>query len=172
VPAQDHEALLGDLYEEFQRGRSVSWYWIQIAAGILVGSWNEMRAHRLLVLRAIVIGLVTQALVVETIFRLNDVLGAWGSEATFQAGRVIGYVLVGWLIVRLHRDHGIAMVLAYRSLVLLLPFEVLLHVLHVLRPPGPGYFHSVSLAFLNGFVIDPSLMLLGGYFATRPKATR
>jgi len=171
VPAQDHDVLLGDLCEEFQRGRSVAWYWVQIVAGIFVGTWNEMRAHKLLVLRAIVIAFVSQALVVDAIFRLHDVLSGWGLKATFEAGRVIGYVLVGWLIVRLHRNHGIAMVLAYRSLALLLPFEVLLHLLHVLRPPGPEYFHSVSLAFLNGFVIDPSLMLIGGYFATRPEAT-
>ena len=171
VPAQDHDVLLGDLSEEYQHGRSTGWYWLQIMAGILVGSWKEMRGHKLLVLRAIVIGFAAQALVVDIIFRLHGVLAGRGPNATFEAGRVIGYVLVGWLIVRLHRNHGIAMVLAYRSLVLLLPFEVMLHLLHVLRPPGPGYFHAVSLAFLNGFVLDPSLMLLGGYFAARPGDT-
>jgi hypothetical protein len=42
VPAQDHDVLLGDLCEEYQRGRSLAWYWAQILAATVVGSWKDL----------------------------------------------------------------------------------------------------------------------------------
>ena len=32
LPSQDIDALLGDIVEERQRGRSASWYWLQLGA--------------------------------------------------------------------------------------------------------------------------------------------
>ena len=60
VPAQDHDALLGDLSEEYQRGRSIAWYWLQIFVAIVVRSWKDVRGHTLVAARAIVTGLVAQ----------------------------------------------------------------------------------------------------------------
>jgi hypothetical protein len=37
------EALLGDLFEDFRRGRSAAWYWRQVLAAILVGFVRELR---------------------------------------------------------------------------------------------------------------------------------
>jgi hypothetical protein len=37
------EALLGDLFEDFQSGRSSAWYWRQVLAAILVGFVREVR---------------------------------------------------------------------------------------------------------------------------------
>jgi hypothetical protein len=38
VPGQDHDALLGDVREERERGRSALWFGVQILAAILIGS--------------------------------------------------------------------------------------------------------------------------------------
>ena len=43
-----NEVLAGDLAEEYQRGRSVAWYWRQVIVAILVGCGNEIRTHKLL----------------------------------------------------------------------------------------------------------------------------
>jgi len=40
-----NEALAGDLLEEFQRRRSVVWYWRQVLGPILVSLSNELRAE-------------------------------------------------------------------------------------------------------------------------------
>ena len=84
VPAQDHEALLGDLCEEYHRRRSISWYWLQILAAIIVGSRKDIRAHRLVAARAIGTGLVSQLLLVVVTLQLKNVLtGAgfmWGDR--------------------------------------------------------------------------------------------
>ncbi len=41
VPAQNHDALLGDLCEEYQRRRSVAWYCLQILSAVVVGAWKD-----------------------------------------------------------------------------------------------------------------------------------
>jgi hypothetical protein len=39
------EALVGDLFEEFNRGRTVSWYWRQVLVAIAVGFAGELRTQ-------------------------------------------------------------------------------------------------------------------------------
>jgi hypothetical protein len=43
----DHEALSGDLLEEFQRGRSARWYWRQTLSAIGVGLLRKSRTYTL-----------------------------------------------------------------------------------------------------------------------------
>jgi hypothetical protein len=47
VHAQDHDALLGDLCEEYQRRRSKAWYFFQILAAIVIGSLRNVRTEML-----------------------------------------------------------------------------------------------------------------------------
>src|SRR5215470_9933422 len=70
VPAHDHDALLGDLYEEYQRDRSAFWYWAQIVAAIVVDSFKDMRVHWVLALRSIAIG-------VASFLAYFQVVGIW-----------------------------------------------------------------------------------------------
>jgi hypothetical protein len=48
-------AIAGDLLEEFNRGRSAAWYWRQVLVAIVVGCATEVRHHRGLAARAILI---------------------------------------------------------------------------------------------------------------------
>ena len=50
-PAVD--ALLGDLHEEYQDGRSAAWFWRQALTGVAVTFVADVRAHKLLTLRAV-----------------------------------------------------------------------------------------------------------------------
>jgi len=43
----DHEALSGDLLEEFQRGRSTAWYWRQALSAIGVGLLRKSATYAL-----------------------------------------------------------------------------------------------------------------------------
>src|SRR5262249_3751810 len=51
-----NEALIGDLLEEYRQGRSAAWYWRQVLMAILVGCGGEVRANKLLAVRAVVTG--------------------------------------------------------------------------------------------------------------------
>lgn len=42
-PGYRSEALAGDLFEEYQQGRTHAWYWRQTAAAILVGGTRLLR---------------------------------------------------------------------------------------------------------------------------------
>jgi hypothetical protein len=189
VPAQNHDALLGDLSEEFHRRQSVVWYWAQILAAIIVSSWKDIRAHKLLAFRAIIVGFALQALAVYAIFWLRGVLTGGGFmlghtwiglpwyrhwpytsrslAAAFEVERIVGYMTVGWLLVRLHRGHGLAAVLAYRAVgFVVLPTELLLRATLSSHGLGPQYLFAWSLAMRNAF-LDSALMIAGGYLATR-----
>ena len=47
-------ALMGDLSEEYHRRHSRVWYWRQASIALLVGSYQDMRTHKLLAVRAFV----------------------------------------------------------------------------------------------------------------------
>jgi hypothetical protein len=51
-----NDALTGDLIEEYGQGRSIAWYWRQVLVAIVVDFRKEVRAHKLLALRALVVG--------------------------------------------------------------------------------------------------------------------
>jgi len=51
-----NDTLTGDLIEEYSQGRSVAWYWWQVLVAIVVDFGKEVRAHKVLALRAIAVG--------------------------------------------------------------------------------------------------------------------
>jgi hypothetical protein len=51
-----NDAILGDLAEQFAQGRSRLWYWRQIVRAIPAGILEEVSGHKLLALRAVVLG--------------------------------------------------------------------------------------------------------------------
>src|SRR5215472_15170633 len=51
-----NEALAGDLIEEYAQGRSAAWYWRQVLIAVLIGCSNQVRRHKLLTVRAVIVG--------------------------------------------------------------------------------------------------------------------
>jgi hypothetical protein len=45
TPGDKHDALVGDLLEEFQRRRSAGWFWRQVLCAIPASLFHEIRAH-------------------------------------------------------------------------------------------------------------------------------
>lgn len=144
VPAQEHDALLGDLSEEYQRGRSKIWYCLQILAAILVGSWKHIRAHKLIALRASLVGFASHALTSSATIAIHTGLSQGARierYLIFQSLFVVSSLFVGWIVVRLHRAHGLTMVLAFKGV----------------------WVASLVVVFLWYAI----LLLCGGYLATR-----
>jgi hypothetical protein len=188
VPGQDHDVLLGDLNEEYQRGRSKTWYFLQILAAIVVGSWKDLRAHKIVAARAVATGIIAQLLAVEALLWLRDVQtggglmlrGTWiglpwywhypyyrstSFAVVTELEHIACYMLIGWLIVRLHRGHGVTMLFAFCSLVFALRLGNLVQL--ALLPVPTWHLRDLSYALVNGQIREWLVLLLGGYLATR-----
>ena len=51
----EREALAGDLFEHYQRGRSAAWYNAQVLWAIVAGAVYDVAQHDILAIRAVVI---------------------------------------------------------------------------------------------------------------------
>lgn len=71
--SSDQDALVGDLYEEFARRQSRSWFWRQALAAIVTGAWSEIRREPRRALSGVIVGwLVLGALAPISITLFND----------------------------------------------------------------------------------------------------
>jgi hypothetical protein len=180
--ARENEALTGDLIEEYRNGRSAAWYWRQVLIAIAVSNTNTIRAHKVLAVRAILLGwtarFLTSYLIARPVFELySALLRILGIVPYWLAWHYYGYPLLlltcvyaafnGWIVARLHRPHQVAMVLAFLASVLLfaLPESFRLATDAIGSPRFLPYFYSHSIeTSLTAFSI-----LLGGLWGAAPK---
>ena len=109
--------IAGDLLEEFNRGRSAAWYWRQVLVAIVVGCTSEVRHHRGLAARAV---LVTWAInygalmlgreAMIELFRHG--LLAYHPQLAHWAICFLGGLVSGLIVALLHRGYRNAMLLA------------------------------------------------------------
>jgi hypothetical protein len=179
VPAQDHDVLLGDLCEEYQRGRSKVWYWLQILAAVIVESWKDIRTYTGVALSAVALGTALQfglwAFLNKSQYELrhSSALLLWNINyhLIFTVIDTSGPIVVGWIVARLYRSHGITSLLAYRAALLSIMLVVFLwyYVLFALRMDARlllSLSHQLRSGITN-HVIQSVLTLTGGYLATR-----
>jgi hypothetical protein len=172
------ESLVGDLDEQFERGRSAFWYWRQVLSAILVGVAADLREHKLPAVRSVVLTWVVVIAWVESTWALNLWVSerwvyAWVNSSVvlfefwipFGGGLCliwcVGSALSGWVIGRLSPNHRAAMVaasvLAQIPLTLWWGLPVWLHAGHITR-------FSVPLRIYAAIVLVgmPTCTLLGG----------
>lgn len=148
------ESLAGDLAEVYAQGRSSTWYWKQVLLAITVGSWKEIWGHKLLALRALVIG---QLILVVLRKRLLSPLpgliyerllptGAWEVRIALLlvAEGIVG-ATAGWVIGRMHRPRGMVMVIACVACYLL---EQIVFVSLYWRPYSVNFAANIEATFL------------------------
>lgn len=182
VPAQDHEALLGDITEE-KRRRSRLWYWGQVCALIVVGSWRDLRRHPVLALRAIGIGITALVAMFAPALALLRVVRVL-SEGGYYLGpywltlpsstirwipalmNTFGFGAAGWAIARSHRSHGITMLMPFALLSCLIPAIALVN---LARHVGPWIFVTPPrIGPLASTLSIPLCVLLGGLLGLSP----
>jgi hypothetical protein len=172
---RQNEALVGDLAEEYQAGKSRMWYWWQTLVAIFITVIRDVREHKLLALRAVAV-----AWAVWYAFALAEryiILGGFdrvhwigSSHAVFQWGwisqRLIQWMLIGWLVARTHRAQAGSMVLmvaAWRLLYCLLMVNEYVAI-------GTARFSIQTYLQLLTIVPLQLLMLIaGGLLATKGK---
>jgi len=168
------ESLIGDLIEQYQNGRSTAWYWRQVLAAILVGAIKDVRANKLIAIRAVAIGWLLFILFSFPVNWLSGVvihsrvtswLAAfwWSSHLT---GTVLAYVacaVSGWIVARLHQAHSVAMVLLYGASVLLFEYGMIGWTFSQ-HPPMPQAVLILPLFLTIG---RPISILIGGLWPRR-----
>lgn len=108
--------IVGDLLEEFNRGRSAAWYWRQVLVAIVVGCASEVRHHGMLAARAI---LITWAANYGTLRLGREVtielfrhrLLSYHPQLAMWAICFLGGLASGLIVALLHRGHRNAMLL-------------------------------------------------------------
>jgi hypothetical protein len=120
------DPLIGDLLEEFIRGRSRLWYWKQALRAIVIGVYQDIRTHKLLAIR----GALTGFMVLSVAFRLLFIFFAPFAGPTFNALHIALelciYVTAAWIVGLLHRPHQSAMMFVWFAVILILGVPELL----------------------------------------------
>jgi hypothetical protein len=161
------DALVGDLAEEYRRGRSRAWYWRQVLAAVVMTSAREIGGHKLNAVRAIATG---WAVLLLTFNFLGDRVAnglayrIWGwtrpmgysSAYVWQPFHITaafvsyaGFGLSAWVVVRLQREHALPMLLAYLVSVVVVLSSAATFISWIARPiavPHP-LFYVVSPTF-------------------------
>jgi hypothetical protein len=161
------EAVFGDLLERYQASPSSVWYWRQVVTTIVVSLLWAIRAHKMLVIRAVLIGYAVTWLLglvgfylargpvgsaVETLFggSRHVIFGNWGPLIA-----LITFAGAGWTVGRLHPQNRGAMVLAFASSV------VLMDIPELRRLVANALAEERYVPALYGFVWTQSSAVLG-----------
>jgi hypothetical protein len=110
-------ALAGDLLEECSHGRSLVWYWRQVAIAIWSSIWRTIVHHKLLALRALVIGYAVNEM---WLFLWRFLRLPYATRPGMSRDALISIVLIlltqvvtGWVVARTHRAHAVPMVFIF-----------------------------------------------------------
>jgi hypothetical protein len=178
LSGRHREEIIGDILEE-SRGRSTLWVWRQSLTAILVNVWRDVRDHRVLALRSVLIGTavlwVLHGMLFPTLASLapsSEAANRWLLANGLQSVDVwrsrfhlddslltvrwcLGFVATGWFIAKLNRPYATAMLAAY--ICAIFAWELLI---------GFGVpFHSMLSMMLHVFVVAPFSVLAGGFVA-------
>jgi len=176
--------IVGDLTEAFQSGRSRTWYWKQVLAGIGFGIYDETLAHPIVVLRAVVVGWATLLLyyfVVEPrclapLFRRYFRASGYPFDPPMLIWFVLSLLVCaasGWIVARLHRNRQIPTVLLFAVSVFLFQLRGLPWVWRdatdSLTNPRflPYLIYGLECQFLW-----PAAILCGGLYLLRPPTNK
>jgi hypothetical protein len=166
-------ALIGDLLEECERGRSAIWYWRQVLIAVWIGIWVAIREHKVLALRAVATGFAIEFLFVFLWELLGPELAMFSimQWMTQVSVTLLTQAATGWIVARTHRAHQVPMVLVFLICILFFyacytfssASMLLVGSIHEprVRPYLAMYLVTIFLAIVG--------ILLGGAFGARPK---
>jgi hypothetical protein len=153
---------------------------------VRVAAWKDIRAHKWLVVRATITGVLTPIVFLAPAVLILQAVQVM-SEGRFSIGpfgltlpdtaplaslfvlNATGFALSGWMVSRFHREQGFAMVLPYLGLVCVIPPLVIVRMLTLL----PGYvdgggWPEVWPLFLSPLeIMSPLWVMSGAILGTR-----
>jgi hypothetical protein len=180
--------MVGDLVERYRTGRSSAWYWRQTLAAILLGVASDLRSHKLLATRALVVGWSLYLLFSFPVNWLTAIGRAWimnwlagGGHyyssfwSVFWSGQLpvaffvyLACFVSGSIVGLLHRGHAAAMVCLYAASVLVFEYGMVSWMFarhgHPSMPPQAALF--IPPVLLIG---RPLSILAGGLWIALPE---
>jgi hypothetical protein len=111
-----HPSLIGDLHEQYGRGRSTGWYWRQTVKAILVGIGSDLRRHPVELFHALCTGLgswTVYSMLIQWpawwLFQRSALDSKWlRTSGAIQWAFLLLALLVGWVVgrtvLRFHRE--------------------------------------------------------------------
>jgi hypothetical protein len=182
----NNAAVIGDLDERYRNGRSYAWYWKQVMTTLAIAFSQEVRARKLLALRAIVTGWILmlagmfsfRALVItiNSIMRWDSVWNGYRFSrlvhqleitypivllAPFELFSFVisclGWASIGWALKRLYQPHEKTMVLAFIVTV----FAAMAVFMSIALHSFPPFIALLILEGFGGNMIGIVALLLG-----------
>lgn len=182
------EQIVGDLMEQYANGRTRAWYWRQVTAAILVSFVEQVSSHKLLALRALLVGWLTWDFLREgTVMALRATVNPWSMRLPVLASLVwwtvglFNCAVTGWIVGRFSRASRVPILLLFSFTVFLWREQVVQWPLRVDAPwlfygginavrdsrYGPAFAHELVF-IVSGFLC----ILLGGLYAAASKTSR
>jgi hypothetical protein len=115
----NNESVIGDLDERYRHGQSYLWYWKQVLVAIVISLFEEVWSHKLVAIRAVLIGWLAKAI---CLFPYSRTYGFPDRRIFFDGlevpifGALIAVIAMmcsGWIVARTAGSHARAMVLLY-----------------------------------------------------------
>jgi hypothetical protein len=163
VPPRTSEALLGDLIEQYQGGRSRTWYWQQVILALVISAAREVRTRKLQAVSAVVVGYVTGAsLFYFTTSLAARFVGGYTAYLVFLPLAFVSAAASGWI---LRRSHPRAMVIIFSGFCVVasvVAFAVYAWLPISDRAPAP----IVAFFVVVDFIIWPLGVLAGGLWGS------
>lgn len=178
-----NDCLIGDLLEEYGSGRSDAWYWKQVLMAVAIAFYREISAHKLLAVRAVLVGHVFAEVAYSMLeLPLFNLLSrfAFGSGLVAGTWWMHGYIYpwaaiaclsaagIGWVVARLHRSYQRAMVFVYAVAQLLFGLPEFCRLL--INTLDDTRFLFSLLAFVIVFALSIVSTLLGGFWGASHKS--
>jgi hypothetical protein len=111
IPPRTAAGLIGDLVEEYRKGRSRTWYWQQTIVAFMISAFREGREHKFQASSAIVLGYLCGAsLFYFTTSIAGRLIGGYTAYVVFLPLGFVSSAASGWIV---SRTHSRAMVLVW-----------------------------------------------------------
>jgi hypothetical protein len=166
VPLRTSEALLGDLIEQYQGGRSRRWYWRQVILALVISAGREARTRKLQAIRAVIVGYLCGAsLCYFTTSAAGKFVGPYtvaGAYLLFLPLAFISAAISGWILSRTHSRPMVLVVAIFCVVASVVALAVYALVVPVDRMPLPGIIVVLAI----DFIIAPIGVLAGGLWGS------
>lgn len=168
VPQRTSEALLGDLIEQYQGGRSRTWYWQQVIMALVISAGREGLARKVQAVRAIVIGYLTGAsLCYFTTSLAGRFVGQFVGVYTayylvFLPLAFFSFAASGWIVRRSHSRPMVVIWAGFCVVASVVAFAVYAWLPISDRMPAPVLVFFVVM----DFIIGPLGVLAGGLWGS------